>query len=73
MSRPLVWVTRAQPGAAATAERLRAMGYEPLVAPLLEVRTLPGGPIDLTGVAALAFTSASGILTIFGASSGAVF
>jgi uroporphyrinogen-III synthase len=61
VSRPLVWVTRAQPGAAATAARLRALGYEPLVAPLLEVRALPGGPIDLAGVAALAFTSANGV------------
>jgi len=56
-----VWVTRAQPGADATAARLRAMGLVPLVAPLLEVRALPGGPIDLTGVAALAFTSANGV------------
>ena len=36
-----VWVTRARPGADATAERLRALGHEPLVAPLLEVRALP--------------------------------
>jgi uroporphyrinogen-III synthase len=56
-----VWVTRAEPGARATAERLRALGFEPLVAPLLEVRLIPGGPIDLTGVAALAFTSANGV------------
>ena len=61
MSGALVWVTRAQPGAQATAGRLRAMGLEPLVAPLLEVRRLPGGPIDLAGVGALAFTSANGV------------
>jgi uroporphyrinogen-III synthase len=61
VSGPLVWVTRARPGADATADRLRVMGYEPLVAPLLEVRPLPGGPIDLTGVAAIAFTSANGV------------
>ena len=53
-----VWVTRAQPGAEATAERVRAMGFEPVVAPLLETRPLAGGAIDLAGVAALAFTSA---------------
>jgi uroporphyrinogen-III synthase len=57
----LVWVTRAQPGAAATASRVRAMGFEPLVAPLLDVRALPGGPVDLNGVAALAFTSVNGV------------
>lgn len=61
MSVPLVWVTRAQPGAGTTAERLRAMGVDPLVAPLLEVRALDGGPIDLAGVGALAFTSANGV------------
>jgi uroporphyrinogen-III synthase len=56
----LVWVTRAQPGAEATAGRLRAMGFEPHIAPLLEVRAVGGRPIDLAGVAALAFTSANG-------------
>ena len=61
MSPALVWVTRTEPGAQATAGRLRAMGFEPLVAPLLEVRALPGGPIDLAGVGALAFTSANGV------------
>jgi uroporphyrinogen-III synthase len=37
------------------------MGFEPLVAPLLEVSPYPGGPIDLAGVGALAFTSANGV------------
>jgi uroporphyrinogen-III synthase len=55
-----VWVTRAQPGARATAARLSALGFEPLVLPVLEVRTLPAR-IDLGGVAALAFTSANGV------------
>ena len=57
----LIWVTRAQPGAEATAGRLRAMGFDPLVAPLLEVRATAGGIIDLAGVGALAFTSANGV------------
>jgi uroporphyrinogen-III synthase len=56
-----VWVTRAEPGAAATAERLRQRGHEPLVAPLLVVRPLADAPIDLTDVAALAFTSVNGV------------
>ena len=49
-----VWITRAQPGADATAERVRALGHEAVVAPLLAVRPLSDVEIDLTGVAALA-------------------
>jgi uroporphyrinogen-III synthase len=55
-----IWITRAEPGASRTAEKLRALGHEPVVAPLLEVHALPGA-IDLDGVAALAFTSANGV------------
>lgn len=55
-----VWVARAQPGADATAMRLRALGHEPVVAPVLEVRALPA-VLDLNGVEALAFTSANGV------------
>lgn len=55
-----LWITRAQPGAEETARRLRALGHQPLVAPLLEVRET-GAPIDLDGVGALAFTSANGV------------
>lgn len=57
---PLVWITRAEPGAAATAGRVKAMGWAPLAAPLLEVRALPAS-LDLTGIAAIAFTSAQGV------------
>lgn len=54
------WVTRAEPGASRTAARLTALGFEPVVAPLLAIRPLT--PIvDLTGVAALAFTSVNGV------------
>jgi len=56
-----VWVTRAEPGAEETAERLRALGLDPVVAPLLELRALPVTHIDLTGVAAIAFTSANAV------------
>lgn len=59
--RPLhVWITRAQPGAEATAGRVRALGHTPIVVPLLEVRPVQTPEIDLGGVAALAFTSANG-------------
>jgi uroporphyrinogen-III synthase len=56
-----VWVTRAEPGAGETAERLIQLGHEPLVAPLLAVRRLVEAAPDLTGVGALAFTSANGV------------
>ncbi len=56
-----VWITRAQPGADATAARLRALGHEPVIAPLLAAAPIGEGPIDLSGVAALAFTSALGV------------
>lgn len=59
--RQRIWITRAQPGADATAERVRALGHEAVVAPLLAVRILPNVEVDLTGVAALAFTSANGV------------
>ena len=55
-----IWVTRASPGAEATAARLAARGFQPLVDPLLEVRDLSPA-IDLDGVAALAFTSVNGV------------
>jgi len=55
-----VWITRALPGAAATAERVRALGFEAVVAPLLAVREI-AAEIDLAGVAALAFTSANAV------------
>ena len=56
-----VWITRAEPGASATAERVAAMGYRPLVAPLLRIAPLTDIEIDLNGVAALAFTSGNGV------------
>lgn len=57
---PTVWITRAEPGATATAERVKALGGRPLVAPLLSIEPLPA-EIDLAGVGALAFTSANGV------------
>lgn len=57
---PRVWITRARPGAEATAARLSALGFSPLIDPLLEVRDLPW-TADLAGVGALAFTSRNGV------------
>ena len=59
--RQRIWITRAQPGADVTAERVRAMGHDAIVAPLLAVRVLPDVNVELHGVAALAFTSANGV------------
>jgi uroporphyrinogen-III synthase len=55
-----VWVTRTRPGAERTAERLRALGHEPLIEPVLEVRLLDA-PLDVEGAGALAFSSPNGV------------
>lgn len=44
-----------------TADRLTALGFEALVAPLLAIRPIPQAAPDLTGVVALAFTSRNGV------------
>jgi uroporphyrinogen-III synthase len=59
--RQRVWITRTQPGADNTAERVRAMGHEAIIVPLLTVRPVKEPEIDLRGVGALAFTSANGV------------
>jgi uroporphyrinogen-III synthase len=59
--RQRIWITRTMPGAEATAERVRAMGHDAVVAPLLAVHPVTDAEIDLKGVAALAFTSANGV------------
>ena len=55
-----VWITRAEPGAAATAARVCALGFDPLTAPLLTVQPLET-PLDLDGVGSIAFTSTNGV------------
>lgn len=61
MSRRLIWITRALSGAAGTAERVRALGHEPLVQPLIELKPVENPEVDLGGIAAIAFTSANGV------------
>jgi len=56
-----VWITRALPGARATAERVASLGFQPILAPLIEVRPTGERPLDVAGAAALAFTSANGV------------
>jgi len=59
--RQRIWITRTQPGADSTAERVRAMGHEAIIVPLLTVRPVAEPEINLRGVGALAFTSANGV------------
>jgi uroporphyrinogen-III synthase len=53
-----VLVTRAEPGASGTADRLSALGYLPVVEPMFAVEPLPAVLSDFD---ALAFTSANGV------------
>lgn len=55
-----VWVARTRPGADETAARLRALGFEPVVEPVLETRRLTPA-LSANGVDALAFTSRNGV------------
>ena len=56
-----VWVTRTEPGASRTAARLEALGFEPLIAPVLEIRPIAQPAPALDGFEALAFTSPNGV------------
>ena len=56
-----VWVTRSEPGAAATAGRLACAGHEALIAPVLEVVRLQSCLPTGLAPAALAFTSANAV------------
>ena len=61
---PRVWITRAEPGASATARRVEAAGLVPLVTPLLETADLADASLALDALppsAVLAFTSANGV------------
>lgn len=58
MSGPRILVTRSEPGASQTAERLRAAGYMPIVEPVFAIEPIAA---DLPDFDALAFTSANGV------------
>lgn len=57
-----IWITRAEPGASRTAARLRDMGFEPIIAPLLAIENLTPPVPDLAAFDALAFTSINGVV-----------
>lgn len=57
---PRVWITRTLPGAMTTAKNVRALGMEPLVAPLLEVHAISDAMADAPApdtLACIALTS----------------
>jgi uroporphyrinogen-III synthase len=56
-------VTRPEPDATRTAQRLRALGHEPVIAPLLAIRFNPP-PADLPEPAALMLTSRNAVQAV---------
>ncbi|CAN5137181.1 uroporphyrinogen-III synthase [soil metagenome] len=56
-----LWITRTQPQADETGDRLRELGHAPVVAPLLAVRPIPDADLDLTDAAVIAFTSRNAV------------
>ena len=63
-----VWITRTEPGASETAERVREAGFVPVVAPLLVVESVEVAP--LPPGTDIAFTSPNGPRHFRGATSG---
>lgn len=59
-------VTRPLDDALETAARLKALGHEAVIAPLLDIRFHSGGEIALDGVQAILATSANGIRALIG-------
>jgi uroporphyrinogen-III synthase len=58
--RLFLWVTRTVPFAMLTAKHLHAAGHNPLMAPVLETRSLPHR-LEADGIDALVFTSPNGV------------
>lgn len=61
--RPVVWITRPQPGAKRTAKVLAEAGYDPVLAPLTEIRACDPelSPDDAAAFDAVAVTSANAL------------
>lgn len=60
-TRPLALVTRPSGEAERTARALDARGWEALIAPVTEIRPIPGVPAETDGATGLIFTSAAGV------------
>lgn len=54
-------VTRPGEDAAALVALLKARGHQPVAAPVMEIRPIPGAAVDLTGIQALLVTSRNGV------------
>ncbi|MEM9733145.1 MAG: uroporphyrinogen-III synthase [Pseudomonadota bacterium] len=59
--KPLVWVTRPDGQSEATVQRVKEMGWEALVAPLLKVEHLPATALEGAHYDAIVLTSANGV------------
>ena len=57
-------VTRPEPDASRQAEKLRAMGHEPILAPLMTIETISGVPLHLDQAQALIVTSRNALRAI---------
>ncbi len=66
---PLIWVTRARPGADETAARLRALGFATLIAPVIETRAIAPDPAGWPIFDTVAFTSAEAVRVFSGLTS----
>lgn len=66
-----VLVTRPEQDAAATAARLRGLGHDALITPLMETHALPGPALDLAGAQAFLVTSANGVRALAARQGGA--
>jgi len=58
-----IWVARPEPGATRTGRRLDALGYDPLVAPVLTIRPT-GAALPEAAFAGLLLTSANGVAAL---------
>ena len=56
-----VLVTRPRQQALLTARRLHALGHRAIIDPLLVVRTIDAGPLDVRPIAAVLLTSSNGL------------
>ena len=68
-----VLITRPRDEAEALAGRVAALGFVPMIDPMIEIRTLADATIDHRSAQAVVFTSANGVRALAGIPSGAAF
>jgi uroporphyrinogen-III synthase len=57
-------VTRPEPDASRQADKLRAMGHDPVLAPLMTIQPIPDASLQLEGAQALIVTSRNALRAI---------